>query len=81
VRRSALGALLATLGRFGFERRFDYAAGGMVVSLATRLCDEAADGQILVGSNVRAAVESLAATESAGELRLKASTGRSRRLA
>ena len=28
----------ATLGRIGFERRFDYAAVGMVVNLAARLC-------------------------------------------
>jgi adenylate cyclase len=61
----------ATLGRIGFERRFDYAAVGMVVNLAARLCGEAADGQILVDSKVRAAVEGLAATEPIGELALK----------
>jgi adenylate cyclase len=61
----------ATLGRIGFERRFDYAAVGMVVNLAARLCGEAADGQILVDSKVRAAVEFLAATELVGELTLK----------
>jgi class 3 adenylate cyclase len=61
----------ATLGRIGFERRFDYAAVGMVVNLAARLCGEAVDGQILIDSKVRAAVESLAVTESIGELVLK----------
>ncbi len=61
----------ATLGRIGFERRFDYAAVGMVVNLAARLCGEAADGQILIDSKVRAAVENLAATEPVGELALK----------
>jgi class 3 adenylate cyclase len=61
----------ATLGRIGFERRFDYAAVGMVVNLAARLCGEASDGQILVDSKVRAAVETLAATEPVGELCLK----------
>jgi adenylate cyclase len=61
----------ATLGRIGFERRFDYAAVGMVVNLAARLCGEAKDGQILIDSKVRAAVENLATTESAGELALK----------
>jgi adenylate cyclase len=61
----------ATLGRIGFERRFDYAAVGMVVNLAARLCGEAADGQILVDSKVRAAVESVAAMEPVGELVLK----------
>jgi len=61
----------ATLGRIGFERRFDYAAVGMVVNLAARLCGEAKDGQILVDSKVRAAVEAVAATEAIGELSLK----------
>jgi len=61
----------ATLGRIGFERRFDYAAVGMVVNLAARLCGEAKDGQILVDSKVKAAVEAVAATESIGELSLK----------
>jgi adenylate cyclase len=61
----------ATLGRIGFERRFDYAAVGMVVNLAARLCGEAADGQILVDSKVRTAVEHLATVEPAGELTLK----------
>ena len=61
----------ATLGRIGFERRFDYAAVGMVVNLAARLCGEAKDGQILIESKVRTAVESWAAMEAAGELSLK----------
>jgi class 3 adenylate cyclase len=61
----------ATLGRIGFERRFDYAAVGMVVNLAARLCGEAADGQILVDSKVWAAVEDVAAMEPVGELVLK----------
>jgi class 3 adenylate cyclase len=61
----------ATLGRIGFERRSDYAAVGMVVNLAARLCGEAADGQILIDSKVRAAVEGMAATEPIGELALK----------
>ena len=61
----------ATLGRIGFERRFDYAAVGMVVNLASRLCGDATDGQILVDSRVRAAVEEFAAIEPVGELTLK----------
>jgi adenylate cyclase len=61
----------ATLGRIGFERRFDYAAVGMVVNLAARLCGEAKDGQILVDSRVHAAVESFASMEPVGELTLK----------
>jgi adenylate cyclase len=61
----------ATLGRIGFDRRFDYAAVGMVVNLAARLCGEARDGQILIDSRVRAAVEGFATTEAVGELALK----------
>src|SRR5262249_18964117 len=37
----------ATLGRIGFEGRFDYSAIGTVVNLAARLCSDAKDGQIL----------------------------------
>jgi class 3 adenylate cyclase len=61
----------ATLGRIGFERRFDYAAVGMVVNLAARLCGEARDGQILIDSRVRVAVDSFATIEPVGELALK----------
>ena len=42
----------ATLGRIGFEGRFDYAAIGAVPNLASRLCDEAKDGQILIDGKV-----------------------------
>jgi adenylate cyclase len=61
----------ATLGRIGFEGRFDYAAIGTVVNLAARLCSEAADGQILIDRKVQAAVEARASTEQAGQLTLK----------
>jgi class 3 adenylate cyclase len=61
----------ATLGRIGFEGRFDYAAIGTVVNLAARLCSEAADGQILIDRKVQAAVETRASTEQAGQLTLK----------
>ena len=40
----------ATLGRIGFEGRFDYGAVGTVVNLAARLCADAKDGQILIDS-------------------------------
>ena len=58
-------------GRIGFDGRFDYAAIGTVVNLAARLCDEAADGQILISQRALAAVEGLVETEPAGELALK----------
>ena len=61
----------ATLGRIGFEGRFDYAAVGTVVNLAARLCSEAQDGQILIDPKVQTAIESLVATEPAGQLALK----------
>src|SRR4029078_12992102 len=37
----------ATLGKIGFEGRFDYAAIGTVTNLASRLCGEASAGQTL----------------------------------
>jgi len=61
----------ATLGRIGFEGRFDYAAVGTVVNLAARLCSEAEDGQILIDRKVQAAVEAFAVTQHTGELTLK----------
>ncbi|HET6926733.1 MAG TPA: response regulator [Hyphomicrobiaceae bacterium] len=61
----------ATLGRIGFEGRFDYAAVGTVVNLAARLCAQAADNQILIDRKVLAVVEPIFLTEPAGEFMLK----------
>jgi adenylate cyclase len=61
----------ATLGKIGFEGRFDYAAIGTVTNLAARLCGEAEGGQILINQRVYAAVERLAVAEPVGELALK----------
>src|SRR6266540_366000 len=61
----------ATLGKIGFEGRFDYAAIGPVTNLAARLCAEAQGGQILVSQRVYAAVEALVEAEPLGELELK----------
>ena len=61
----------ATLGRIGFEGRFDYGAVGTVVNLAARLCADAKDGQILIDSKVQATIEASTSTEPAGELSLK----------
>ena len=58
----------ATLGRIGFEGRFDYSAVGTVVNLAARLCEEASDGQILIDGKVLSAIEAVAETQPAGEL-------------
>jgi adenylate cyclase len=61
----------ATLGRIGFEGRFDYTAIGTVTNMAARLCAEAKNGQILVTQRVAAAIESLAELEPLGDLILK----------
>jgi class 3 adenylate cyclase len=64
----------ATLGRVGFEGRYDYAAIGTVTNLASRLCGTAADGQILVDGRVQAAIEEMAESEPIGDLELKGLT-------
>jgi len=64
----------ATLGRIGFEGRFDYAAIGTVTNLAARLCASAASGQILVSQRVRAALDGVADVETVGELALRGFT-------
>ena len=61
----------ATLGRVGFEGRFDYAAIGTVTNLAARLCDAAGAGQILVSQRVHAGVEDLVHATEVRELQLK----------
>ena len=61
----------ATLGRIGFEGRFDYAAIGMVVIQAQRLSSVAKDAEILVSNRVHAAIEDWVDATSAGELELK----------
>jgi adenylate cyclase len=47
----------ATVGRIGYESRFDYTAIGSVVNLAARLCASAADREILTDAAVAEAVE------------------------
>lgn len=61
----------ATLGRIGFEGRFDYAAIGTVTNLAARLCSEADPWQIVVTQRVQAAAEHITVSESLGELALR----------
>ena len=64
----------ATLGTIGFEGRFHYGAIGSVVNLASRLCDEARDSQILVSQRVYAALEGRVDCDSQVELSLKGFT-------
>jgi class 3 adenylate cyclase len=61
----------ATLGRIGYEGRYDYAAIGNVTILASRLSARAAAGQILVSQRLNAAIEAQIETEPIGELELK----------
>ena len=61
----------ATLGRIGFEGRYDYGAVGNVTNLAQRLSAEAKPGQILVSQRIFAAIEAAVQSESVGDLVLK----------
>jgi class 3 adenylate cyclase/putative methionine-R-sulfoxide reductase with GAF domain len=61
----------ATLGTTGFEGRFDYAAIGTVSNVASRLCDEAKPGQILISPRVLMKVENAVKVEPVGEFELK----------
>ena len=61
----------ATLGLVGDDDRFDYTANGNVVNLASRLCDEAGDGQILINHRMQVALEGRVEVDKIGELNLK----------
>ena len=61
----------ATLGTIGFEGRFDYAAIGTVSNVASRLCDEAKPGQILISPRVLTKVENAVKVEPVGEFELR----------
>jgi class 3 adenylate cyclase/putative methionine-R-sulfoxide reductase with GAF domain len=61
----------ATLGRIGFEGRYDYGALGSVTNLAARLSDEADGGQILLSQRAHAALEGRVEATPHAELRLK----------
>jgi class 3 adenylate cyclase len=61
----------ATLGRVGFEGRYEYGAVGNAVILASRLSDAAGPDEILLDQRAHAAVEDRVTTEPVPELRLK----------
>jgi class 3 adenylate cyclase len=61
----------ATLGRIGFEGRFDYSAIGSVTNLAARLCSDAGPWQVLVTDRVLAATEHVAVSEVVGDVQPK----------
>jgi adenylate cyclase len=61
----------ATLGRIGFEGRYDYGVLGPVTNLASRLSTHAATAQILIGQRLFAAVEDAVDATPVGSLELK----------
>jgi class 3 adenylate cyclase len=64
----------ATLGRVGFESRYEYGAIGNSVILAQRLSDAAAPGEILVSQRTHAAVDEHFPSEPVPDLELKGFT-------
>jgi class 3 adenylate cyclase/HAMP domain-containing protein len=61
----------ATLGQVGFDRRLEYAAVGSVTNLASRLCDEAKPGQIVISQRAFGVVKRWVDAAPIGELNLK----------
>jgi class 3 adenylate cyclase len=61
----------ATLGRIGYEGRYDYAAIGNVTIVAARLSGKAEAGQILISQRLNAAIEERIETVPMGEIELK----------
>ncbi|HSS64961.1 MAG TPA: adenylate/guanylate cyclase domain-containing protein [Gammaproteobacteria bacterium] len=66
-----VSAGFATLGMVGYEERFDYTANGNGVNLASRFCDEAQDGQIIISQNIYAELEDRIEADPLGDLQLK----------
>jgi class 3 adenylate cyclase len=64
----------ATLGTIGFEERSDYTPLGSVVNLASRLCDEAGNGEILLDGRAFEAVHDQVRAETV-QLELKGFAG------
>ncbi len=61
----------ATVGPIGFDQRLDYSVIGSIPNLASRLCDQARPGQILVSQRIYVAISSEAEMQPVGELSLK----------
>ncbi|HET7473874.1 MAG TPA: response regulator [Candidatus Limnocylindrales bacterium] len=61
----------ATMGRIGFEGRYDYGGVGNAIILASRLSSEAAAGEILVAQRTFAAIDGQVPAAPAGERKLK----------
>jgi len=58
----------ATVGAIGFEGRIDYGAIGTVTNLASRLCQEARAGEILISQRVSADANGFAIVSDLGEM-------------
>jgi len=61
----------ATMGRIGFEGRYDYGGIGNAIILASRLSSEAKAGEILIAQRTFGAMDGAVAAEDAGERQLK----------
>jgi adenylate cyclase len=61
----------ATMGRIGFEGRYDYGGVGNAIILASRLSGEAAAGEILISQRTHAALDGAIGADSAGDRQLK----------
>jgi adenylate cyclase len=61
----------ATMGRIGFEGRYDYGGVGNAIILASRLSSEAAAGEILIAQRTYAALDGRVPAVAAGERKLK----------
>jgi adenylate cyclase len=61
----------ATLGRIGFEGRYDYGAVGNVVNLAARLGDAASAGDILLSQRAHAPIDAHIVGEPLPKIQLK----------
>jgi len=64
----------ATLGRIGFEGRYDYGMVGAAVIVAARLSSAAEANQILLNPRAHAAVDEIVEVEEVGDLSLKGFT-------
>ena len=61
----------ATMGRIGFEGRYDYGGIGNAIILAARLSSEAKAGEILIAQRTFGAMDGAVPAEEAGERQLK----------
>ena len=61
----------ATLGTIGSDGRIDYTAIGNTVNIASRLCDTAQNGEVLIDQRAYLEVKDRFDTEPAGEMNLK----------